>query len=757
MLPSKRQMLQIQNKGAIQQVLGCLLQTPTLLSDSNYSISYEDFPEKFHALLFSTINNLYTNGTVVMDIPTICNYLYTMPTQYKIFEVNNGAEYIELVRENVDTENFEANYKLMKKFSVLRDLCSKGIDITDLFDYNETDPNRIEEMNNKIFGMSVSDIINHYMIKFNDIASKHEMEDIGITKSKGSERVREVLSKFKETPDFGMKLYNQWYNTAFRGARLRKFYLETAGSGCVDKDTEYFNGVEWKKISEYQEGDKVLQYDMDTKEATLTTPERYIKVECDYFNKIKTKYGLDQLICDEHNMVFKNTSRKPKIVKVPFKEFKERHDKSKYGLSLSIPTAFSYGGSGINGLTDEEIRLSIAIFADGSFREDCRPSWCRVNLKKQSKKERLEYLLDKCGIDYEVREKENGYTVYKFDAPVPKQKTFPKEWYNATKEQMQIIYDEVFRWDADLEKKNRYFTTVKEDADFVQFVCSSLGHRAVVDVLDRRGTDYLTNGKTYQRKSIEYTVQVSSYSPFVSVANPKGEKLVIEKVASLDGYKYCFTVETGALVLRRNGKVFITGNCGKSRRQIREAIFMSVPFLYDLDKREWVHTGITPVKTTYICTELEEDEILPIAVAFLSGVDEEHIKFNMLTEDEEDRVNKAIELMEEFDYFHFVTISDFDVDDIQKIILDKILKEQCSYFFFDYIHSTTKSLSFYTRKTGLKGLQEHQILFLMAVSLKALCQKYNIFLYSATQMNSGGMSGEVRDEQALRGSKAIAD
>lgn len=424
---NKKQMLQIQNKGAIQQVLGCLLKNPSILIDSNYHISPEDFPETFHSLLFSSINNLFNNETVVMDIPTICNYLYPMPTQYKIFEANNGAEYVNLISQSADLENFDSNYNLMKKFSVLRDLCSSGIDITDVFDYAETDPKRIEEMNSKIFKMSVSDIINHYTIKFNDIASKHEMENIGVTKAKGSERVRDVLTKFKNSPDIGMKLYNEWYNTAFRGARLGKFYLETASSGC-----------------------------------------------------------------------------------------------------------------------------------------------------------------------------------------------------------------------------------------------------------------------------------------------------------------------------------------GKSRRQIREAIYMSIPYLYDIKKGEWTHTGITPVKTTYICTELEEDEILPIAIAFLSGVEEESIRLNSLSEDEEARVEKAIELMEEYDYFHFVTISDFDLDDIQKIILDKILKEDCKYFFFDYIHSTAKSLSYFARKTGVT-LQEHQVLFLMAVSLKALCQKYKIFLYSATQTNGSGMSGEASDEQALRGSKAIAD
>jgi Flp pilus assembly CpaF family ATPase len=40
--------------------------------------------------------------------------------------------------------------------------------------------------------------------------------------------------------------------------------------------------------------------------------------------------------------------------------------------------------------------------------------------------------------------------------------------------------------------------------------------------------------------------------------------VVPEEVVPEDGFKYCFTVPTHALVLRRNNKIFITGNSGKS-------------------------------------------------------------------------------------------------------------------------------------------------------------------------------------------------
>ena len=52
--------------------------------------------------------------------------------------------------------------------------------------------------------------------------------------------------------------------------------------GCVDCDTEYFNGTEWKRIADYQEGEQVLQYNEDGS-ATLLIPRSLLslrKIQC---------------------------------------------------------------------------------------------------------------------------------------------------------------------------------------------------------------------------------------------------------------------------------------------------------------------------------------------------------------------------------------------------------------------------------------------------------------------------------------------
>ena len=60
------------NKQAIREVIGGLLQDPSLIR--KYKIVTSDFPEKFHKLIFSAINNLYKNGAESIDAVAIDDY-----------------------------------------------------------------------------------------------------------------------------------------------------------------------------------------------------------------------------------------------------------------------------------------------------------------------------------------------------------------------------------------------------------------------------------------------------------------------------------------------------------------------------------------------------------------------------------------------------------------------------------------------------------------------------------------------------------
>lgn len=338
-------------------------------------------------------------------------------------------------------------------------------------------------------------------------------------------------------------------------------------SGCVDADTEYFNGRVWVRIADYKSGDKVLQY-TTKKVAELVSPSQYIKVPCTHLNLIQTNYGVDQCICDDHRVVYvdrrSQTGLRPfSFLSISGKELVRKQKELKNGFRGTFLTTFAFSGKGIS-LTENHIRLMVAVIADGHFPKHLQTNYCQVNLKKQRKIDRLQQLLNNCAIPYNITPKNKaGYTIITFQAP-KKEKHYSADWYNCTKTQLSIICDEVLRWGGCTRQVRRTFsTTIKDSADFIQFAFSATGTRATISCSNRVSTTYHTGDKNYVRKSKEYAVIIAN-NALVSLQNNKATKKVFKKYKTIDGYKYCFTVNSGMLVLRRNNKIFITGNCGKS-------------------------------------------------------------------------------------------------------------------------------------------------------------------------------------------------
>ena len=313
--------------------------------------------------------------------------------------------------------------------------------------------------------------------------------------------------------------------------------------GCVDSQTEFFNGKEWKPISLW-DNDKVLQYNPETDSGELVVPERYIVQPCKEFYHIKTKYGIDQMLSPCHNMAYFLPRKNLKIHKKSFQEIYEQHEKSKHGFNGKIKTAFKYTeGKGIN-LTDDEIRLMLVVSADGTLDRGS----CVVSLKKERKICYLELLLTKMLYNY-TKTYSSGYTRFRFKPPIYT-KEFPSEWYNMTLEQLQVVRDDIAFWDGCYNNSNiRYATIIKSNADFVQFAFAADNQHASISI-DNRTTPC-------------YTVLVSK-NIFTGFGKCGDYKRDIPKVPSIDGKMYCFTVPSGYLILRRSNNIFITGNCGKT-------------------------------------------------------------------------------------------------------------------------------------------------------------------------------------------------
>ena len=268
----------------------------------------------------------------------------------------------------------------------------------------------------------------------------------------------------------------------------------TGKAGCVDCDTEFFNGHEWKRIADFEQGDKVLQYN-DDGTAELVSPLVYVKSPCDKLWHFKTKYGLDQCLSDDHNVYYRTNDNRPVTRK--FSEIRKIHESHKRGFSGQFYCSFEYGGKGIN-LTDTEIELLCAVFVykNGEYNSFC--------------------------------------TAFS--------KILAKSWYDCTYRQLCVVCDALML----LRGYGNFSTTSKEVADFIQFAFTATHHSANI----------CADGEMYN--------VIVSNRRMAIMADMYGCKAKIEEYTTKDGFMYCFTVPSHKWVMRRNNKIVVTGNSGKS-------------------------------------------------------------------------------------------------------------------------------------------------------------------------------------------------
>ena len=214
------------------------------------------------------------------------------------------------------------------------------------------------------------------------------------------------------------------------------------------------------------------------------------------------------------------------------------------------------------------------------------------------------------------------------------------------------------------------------------------------------------------------------------------------------------TVTRGARLKKFYLRSAATG-VGKTRAMIADACNLACNKIYSTKENKWID-NYTQEPTVFITTEQEVEEIQTMMMAFLSGVNEEHILSGEYFDGEWERVNYAAELLANSPLY-IEELPDFSLKDIENTIKKNIRDHDIKYCFFDYIHTSMKILSEVTSKTGIKGLREDNVLFMISIRLKDLCNQYGIFILSSTQLNAEYTSAQQYDQNLLRGAKSIAD
>lgn len=352
--------------------------------------------------------------------------------------------------------------------------------------------------------------------------------------------------------------------------------------GCVDGETEFLTTKGWIKFKDFnlQEWEApllVAQCIPTDKEhevhVSFAQPISYIEKKAEHLFKIKGngKAPIELHVSPEHNMRCRlkhNTRILKEIGDITAEEVSNHLPTTVNRTSLDAAQAqilqcgTLYKGienktiekNTINSLNEWELRLLVAIMADGNFshKHDNR---CIMEFRKENKIKRFEKLCLRAGV-ISVKESIRGGLATRFNliAPVRK-KIYDNDFWQLEPWQMDVIFDEVFFWDGSIEEnRNRFYTIHKQSADFIQFLGATHGYKTSINVSTSNNAPYYTV-QINPNKCIcdEDNIDFEPYTSLVSCQKIKGEQV------------YCFRMPSGMLLLRRNNKIFVTGNSGKSK------------------------------------------------------------------------------------------------------------------------------------------------------------------------------------------------
>lgn len=221
----------VKDKMAVMSVFSSLMHEPTLVLDERYPLTVQDFPERFHRIIFSAIDNLVRSGMRQLDESVVDDFISKYPTQYAVFEQNNGLDYLHQVMSGFYApQNFEHNYLTVRKCALLNLLASQGYDISPFYDSTTVDPAQADKAQKLLDGSSLEDIINYYENGLALIKNEYRCDAVSKSVQAGT-GLKELKNRLKEVPEIGLPLNSPKLTTIFRGRRLKKFYLKVVVTG----------------------------------------------------------------------------------------------------------------------------------------------------------------------------------------------------------------------------------------------------------------------------------------------------------------------------------------------------------------------------------------------------------------------------------------------------------------------------------------------------------------------------------------------
>jgi len=331
---------------------------------------------------------------------------------------------------------------------------------------------------------------------------------------------------------------------------------------CFSPDVEILTSRGFVRFDKLREGEPVAQWKSnfphsETGDITFVVPDKVIvKPYNGNLVRLQSDSLIDLSMTPNHEMITYTPDGNEK-----------REPAESVGLSSARMMPVSGHGRGAKEILPPRERLMIALQADGNIHytrthgPSAGETILAFTLAKDRKLSRLRTILKDCGLRFreEVQSRKRTrifvYGVMNASKNLWDSFNLPSLSSNAAQE----IIHEMVNWDGHMNKDGGlYFSsTNKTQADFYQAVATLAGHKARMTV------------QHDNRKVSNNDVWRVFISPMKSTVNTRHIKRSYEPY---NGKVYCVRVPTGNIVVRRAGKVVVTGNCHEIRKGIIEYV-----------------------------------------------------------------------------------------------------------------------------------------------------------------------------------------
>lgn len=767
------------------QVIGCILEKPSLLDDNNnHFYTEDDFVTSFHRIMFGSIYNLYKMGTQNITTLEIEDYLKNRPEAKATYKAGGGAKWLAEAANNADVLNFDYYYNRLKKMTLLRGYESIGFDMSFFYNPDELfDNQKKARQEDCLDSMSLDEISDLVESKFDKVKMKYVDNSLGESTNVG-EGIDVLLEELKQAPELGSPLYGKYINTITRGARLGKLYVRSAATGIgksVPNNVIIPTPQGNKKVGDIKPGDYLFDAFGKPTKVLAIYPQGKKEVW-----EVTFKDGRKARCCKDHLWSYciqgqRLESKKNRCFSTNTLEEISREElyKEGQGYQILVPMQKAVQYPKKQYLIDPYI-LGL-LLGDGSFRCQNNHKSLMFSSFDEELVNHISNTMNWNSKQYQNHSQYSWYFEFKNDLKGHKDvwvedllgdypellnvysenKFIPSEYLLGNIEQRFELLNGLLDTDGSVDKeKGRIFycTVSPKLKDNVVELARSLGFKTSVVEDSHKNTNLyykIEISGTPEDKIKLFKLQRKKDLILEWFNNGKRkENNLFNPIIKIENLKYpeemtCFLVDNEEHLFLMNDFI-VTHN---TRSMIADACYIACNKIYKDGK--WQDNGLRQ-PALYISTELDLQEVQTMALAFLSEVNEEHILKSEYDFGEEERVLEAARILKESPLYIEI-IPDFSLTDITNTIKRNIRVNSTQYCFFDYIHSSMKILEEISQRSGGIPLREDNILFLLSVHLKDICTEFNVFILTSTQLNGSWKNEPIPDQNMLRGAKSIAD